>query len=334
MAREMSIALRRGVPLKSMCSMQWAMPLSRGVSAREPTGTQIPTVAERRYGTRSVTMATPLSRRVRATVIDRRCLAASPRSPAPPVAVAVLRRPPFLLGAGGRTRGGLEAPLLLELLVGEADLAVPVHLEDADGDLVPLLEAFRRVHPVLRDLGDVEESVRAREDLDERAELHDLPDASLVHLSHLGLLDDPLDDGDGGARRLLVDRGDLDGPVVLDVDLDACLLLDPPDDLASRADDLADLVGLDHHHVDPRGEGGELGPMLGKGGVHLPQDVEPALPGLPEGGEHDLAADAADLDVHLDGGDAVLRPRNLEVHVPQMVLVAEDVGEDRDVVAL
>src|SRR5512139_2194603 len=331
MAREMSIALRRGVPLKSMCSMQWAMPLSRGVSAREPTGTQIPTVAERRYGTRSVTMATPLSRRVRATVIDRRCLAASPRSPAPPVPVpvAVLRRSPLLLGAGGRTRGGLEASLLLELLVGEADLAVPVHLEDADGDLVPFLEALRRVHPVLRDLGNVEQPVGSREDLDEGPEVHDLAHAALVDLPHLGLLHDPLDDGDGGARRVGVHRGDLDRPVVLDVDLDARLLLDPPDDLASRADDLPYPVGLDHHHVDPRRERGEFGPVRGDGAVHLLQDVEAPLPRLPQGGEQDLAADAADLDVHLDGGDPVPRPGDLEVHVAQMVLVPEDVGEDR-----
>jgi len=69
MAREMSTALRRGVPLNSMCSMKCATPLSAGVSAREPTGTQIPTVADRSQGTCSVTMATPLSRRVRATVI-------------------------------------------------------------------------------------------------------------------------------------------------------------------------------------------------------------------------------------------------------------------------
>jgi len=56
-AREMSTALRRGVPLNSMCSMKCATPLSAGVSAREPTGTQIPTVADRSQGTCSVTMA-------------------------------------------------------------------------------------------------------------------------------------------------------------------------------------------------------------------------------------------------------------------------------------
>src|SRR5690348_13020127 len=42
---------------------------------------------------------------------------------------------------------------------------------------------------------------------------------------------------------------------------------------------------------------------------------------------HHVARHAADLVVHLDRGDAVGRARDLEVHVAEMVLVAEDVGE-------
>src|SRR5512135_2710954 len=124
MALEMSTALRRCVPLNSMCSMKCATPLSAGVSAREPTGTQIPTVADRNQGTCSVTMATPLSRRVRATVIDVGRLSAIPSRVAFfPVPVLSRRR----------ARGLGESSLLLELLVGETDLPVTVHLEDADG---------------------------------------------------------------------------------------------------------------------------------------------------------------------------------------------------------
>ena len=41
--------------------------------------------------------------------------------------------------------------------------------------------------------------------------------------------------------------------------------------------------------------------------------------------------DAGDLDVHLQRGDAVRGAGDLEVHVAEMVLVAEDVGEDGEV---
>ena len=61
---------------------------------------------------------------------------------------------------------------------------------------------------------------------------------------------------------------------------------------------------------------------------HLAEDVQAAVlaPGrgrLP----HDLLGDALDLDVHLQRGDAFRGAGDLEVHVAEMILVAEDVGE-------
>ena len=47
----------------------------------------------------------------------------------------------------------------------------------------------------------------------------------------------------------------------------------------------------------------------------------------------DLFADAADLQVELDAGDAVLRAGHLEVHVAVVVFVADDVGEQAPLAA-
>ncbi len=44
---------------------------------------------------------------------------------------------------------------------------------------------------------------------------------------------------------------------------------------------------------------------------------------------HDLFVDAFDLDVHLQRSDTLSRPGHLEVHVAEVVLVAQDVGDDR-----
>ncbi len=68
--------------------------------------------------------------------------------------------------------------------------------------------------------------------------------------------------------------------------------------------------------------------------LHAAEDVQAALARLVERVAHDLAGDAADLDVHLHRGDPIGGPGDLEVHVAEMVLVAEDVGEDADLVAL
>ena len=57
-----SPAEQAGVPLKSMCSMKWAAPLSEDFSSREPVVTQMPSAAERTPGIRSEAMRTPLGR--------------------------------------------------------------------------------------------------------------------------------------------------------------------------------------------------------------------------------------------------------------------------------
>ena len=61
---------------------------------------------------------------------------------------------------------------------------------------------------------------------------------------------------------------------------------------------------------------------------HLAEDVQAAVLRLVQRDVHDLLGDRGDLDVHLQRGDAVLGAGDLEVHVAEMILVAEDVGED------
>ena len=66
---------------------------------------------------------------------------------------------------------------------------------------------------------------------------------------------------------------------------------------------------------------------------HHAQDEQTRVTRLHQRAMHDLLGDAADLVVHLDRGHAGRGPRNLEVHVAQMILVAEDVGQHRNLVA-
>ncbi len=67
---------------------------------------------------------------------------------------------------------------------------------------------------------------------------------------------------------------------------------------------------------------------------HLAEDEDAPLARLLERLAHDLAREAGDLDVHLDGGDAARRPADLEVHVAEVVLVAEDVAQDGEALAV
>src|SRR5438876_10699701 len=105
-----------------------------------------------------------------------------------------------------------------------------------------LHDVFRLFGATMLELGDVEQSFDARDDLDERTErrraLHD----ALVDLPHLGLLQDaryhvarPL----GG----FADTGDRDQPRIIHVALGARLLLDAPHRLALGPDVVADVGG-------------------------------------------------------------------------------------------
>src|SRR4051794_7255964 len=243
--------------------------------------------------------------------------------------VARADRGELLLGLAGDLR-----------VLGEAQAdaaALLVDLDDADGDLVALVEhLFDRPDAVARRyIGDVQQAVGALGELDEGAEgrgLDHLRARELVaDLDLLGHRADALDQrvalraGDGVDEHLAL---------VVDVDLGLVLLLERADRLAALADQQADLLRIDLDRADPRGE---LGELLARGVDrlgHLAQDELATLLGLGQGLAHDLERDARDLDVHLQRGDAVRGAGDLEVHVAQVVLDAGDVGQDRVVVAL
>ena len=60
----------------------------------------------------------------------------------------------------------------------------------------------------------------------------------------------------------------------------------------------------------------------------LAQDEEARLAGLLQRLLHDLGAQAGDLDIHLQGGDALCGAGDFEIHVAQVVFGALDVGQD------
>ena len=118
-------------------------------------------------------------------------------------------------------------------------------------------------------------------------------------------------------------------PRVVDRELGARLVLDAADRLALRSDEVADLLGADVHRDDARRERRQVVALRRQRLVHLAEDVQAAFLRLRERLLHDLEIEALDLDVHLDRRDAVPRAGDLEVHVAEVILGAEDVGEDR-----
>src|SRR5687767_11448798 len=193
------------------------------------------------------------------------------------VTAAAADRGQLLLGLAGDVR-----------VLGQAQAdaaALAVDLDHADGDLVALVEDLLDRPDALagRDVGDVQEPVGALGELDERAErggLDDLRARELVaDLDLLGHRADAVD------KRVALGAGlrvDAHVAEVVDVDLRLVLLLQRTDRLAALADQQADLVRVDLHGRDARGELGELGARLADGVGHLAEDERATLLGLGE----------------------------------------------------
>src|SRR5215468_5439343 len=195
-----------------------------------------------------------------------------------PVTVPVARWPvaPVAPVAAGVAAGQvLACRLALEHLHrDQGQLAAVVDLADLDLDLVAdvdhvvdVLDPLAAVQ--LADLGDVQQTVLAgqqRQERPERGRLHHGAEEPLTDLGNVRV-GDRVDRRPGGLRGRAIGGTDVDRAVVLDRDLGAGVVLYRVDHLALRADDLADLVHRDLEGDDPRGVRGHLA-RLGDGLAH------------------------------------------------------------------
>src|SRR6266480_4945520 len=265
----------------------------------------------------------------------------------PAVAASSVAAPEPALTRRGRRRGkrrrhhlrvdalldrlALGRQLLDRGLPAQVEAALAVDLDSFDHDLVAdVADLFDALHAVVGELGDVNQAILARKHLDERAERHDPHDLAPVDLPHLDFVGQALDPVDRLLAAFLVDGGDEDPTVVFHIDLRPRLFGDLAEHLASWADDVADLVGVDEDRGDPRGVVAHLGARSRQNRQHLVEHEEPRLARLLECLGHDLVGQALDLDDHLQRGDAVAGAGDLEVHVTEFVFDALDVGQDRE----
>jgi hypothetical protein len=93
------------------------------------------------------------------------------------------------------------------------------------------------------------------------------------------------------------------------------------------------LVDRDLYRDDTRRVPGEIATRGGQRLVHLAEDVQASFLGLRQRLFHDLEVEPLDLDIHLDGRDAILGASDLEIHVTEMVFGTEDIRQNRVLLA-
>src|SRR5258708_6332271 len=171
------------------------------------------------------------------------------------------------------------------------------------------------------------QAVARSEEVHEGAEIHDLDDLAFVDFADFGFRHDRLDPLQRRLDGFSVGARHLDGAVVLDVDLGASLLDDLADHLAARSDDFADLVGGYLDGLDTRRMLSEFGTCAADRLSHLAENMDAPSFRLIERNAHDLFGNPGDLDLHWQRGHTNVGPRHFEIHVAEMIFIAQDIRE-------
>ena len=169
--------------------------------------------------------------------------------------------------------------------------------------------------------------------LEECAELLDADNGSVEDLAFFEIRHDHLDHALRFRHTLRIVSADGDTAVVLDIDLYAGALDDLIDGLASLADHITDLLGINGHELDLRCIFVDGRTRLCDCILH--HAVHDELAGILAAGNcafHDGSGQTVDLDIHLNGGNAVMGSGHLEVHVAEEVFQTLDIGQQDKIV--
>src|SRR6266446_9780006 len=221
-----------------------------------------------------------------------------------------------------------------ERFAREADL-VALDGENFHENLVAELEFVANVaDAMLGDFADVEKAVGAGEKLDEGAELREANDFAKIGLADFRAGGNVADHRESSISAGSAGGKDVHGAVFEDVDLDAGGFDDGANFLAARTDEVANLVLRDLQFEEAGSVGRNFLAAFAERLFHDVEDFKTGFFGLREGFAHHLNADAEDLDVHLQSGDAVAGAGDFKVHVAVVIFGAGDVRENRILVVL
>src|SRR5450631_1948754 len=211
---------------------------------------------------------------------------------------------------------------------GQAHAALAIDLEHLDAHHIAFLELVAdTLDPLFGNLRDVDQTVAARQDGHECTEIHQARDLAFVYAAHFDIGRDEFDATLRLAAGRALHRRDFHRAVVFDVDGSARLFGDLTDHGAALADDVADFLRIDRQGDDGGRPLGHVFAGLGQYLVHFIQDMQATALRLIQGNLHDLARDARDLDVHLQRGNTVFGAGHFEIHVAEMILIAQNIGE-------
>src|SRR3954469_10387067 len=140
------------------------------------------------------------------------------------------------LGGGAFLERGFPAQFHAAFVV-DTDALHPDHLAD-------LGDVFGAVHAEIGQLGNVNQAILTREHFDECTEFFDRNDATVIGLADFDFAGHAADDFLRAGHAFGAGRVNVNGTVVLDINLSAGLGDDALDGFATRSDERADLLRI------------------------------------------------------------------------------------------
>ncbi len=207
-----------------------------------------------------------------------------------------------------------------------------IDLQQLHLDLVTLLDAslLDSLEALPVNLGDMEQTILTRHDLNEATVRHDATNGSLIDLTYLGDSHDSLDLGDSSIDAFLVRSRNLNLTntlCLIDCDSSTSILLHLLDNLATRADDSTDEL---LRNIELNNTGNlrfHLCTRLCDGVGEALQDVLTTSLGLHKSFLKNIKRQTVALNIHLGSSQTILCTSGLEVHITQVVLITEDIAQ-------
>ena len=119
----------------------------------------------------------------------------------------------------------------------------------------------------------------------------------------------------------------MDRAVVFDVNFCTGLRDDALDRFATGSDERADFLRINFQRLDARRVLAQLLARLGERFGHEAEDLRPRILGAMDGFRQDFVAHTRKFQIELKTRDTVLGPAKFEIHVSEMILGADDVGQ-------
>ncbi len=179
----------------------------------------------------------------------------------------------------------------------------------------------------------MDECVFSFEQFNECTEFLNATDRSIELFPDDDFTDDIFDQLTGTIDASLIRRSDKDCSVLIDVDLNACLINDTVDDFTTRSDDITDFIWIDFKCDDFRRVLRQFDTRFSNDRLHMLKNMQTTKTCLFKCFFKNLTRDSANFHIHLQSCDTFVSSSDFKVHISEMIFHPLDICQDRVIFA-